>query len=148
MFSHNLVQSLVELFTNNVNLLNTYILDDFNDINDSILENSKNIIYFKTCLISQKDFENSMSKLALSTNKRMYVLSIYLNPLVVKDVLSKYPNLIFYTVYHSSLFEDSNRTHILNEEGEVEYSYNHNFMGAEYISKLFRKFIFNYFDDD
>lgn len=148
MFSYTLAQNLVELFTSSTNIYNTYILDDYNFINNDILENSKNIIYFKTSIICKSEVDQYIDKFSLSNKKKMHVLSIYLNPNIVKYMLDKYPNLIFYTIYNSNIFNEDSKSKILYEEQEeVGYSYNYNFMGSEYISKLFRKLIFNYFDD-
>jgi hypothetical protein len=148
MFALNLLQSLVDLFTSNIELINSYIMDDYHEISESVLDNSKNIIYFKAFLISEEDFEQINHNLKYSAIKKMYMLSLFLNPEIVKKINTIYPNLVFYTIFHSNLINERNRDKLLADEKEVDYSYNRGFMGSEYLCKLFRKLIFNFFDDN
>jgi hypothetical protein len=146
MFSNTLIQSLIDLFTDKVDLDNSYIMDNCHELNLSILNNSKNIIYFRNCIVSEEDVELNKAYFEHSKNKKLYILTVFLNPLIVTTLNEKYPNLTFFTIYNSSLLNSNNRNKILKDE-DIEYSYNSGFMGSDYMSKLFRKLIFNFFDD-
>lgn len=147
MFSNTLIQSLVDLFTDSVELVNSYIMDDFHEINQSILDNSKSIIYFKNSLITPADYESTVSKFKFGNNRKMFVLSLFLNPEIVSEILSKHPQIQFFTIYHSNFFNAQVKS-VVSDDNDVEFSYNRGFMGAEFLCKLFRKLIFNFFDDN
>lgn len=147
MFSTTLIQSLVDLFTDNIDLVNCYILDNSHETNLDILKISKNILYFKSALITEEDIENNKHYFDFSNNKKMYLLSVFLNTDISSKLLKLYPNLTIFTLYHSEFLNQTNKIKILSEETSVEYSYNSGFMGSDYMCKLFRKLIFNFFDD-
>jgi len=146
LFANTYIQLLIDLFTDTIELSNCYIVDTSHEINQNILKNSKNVIFFKNCLISEEDIQESKEILLKLTSHKTFVLSIFLNPSVVKSLLQINPNLVFFTIYHSELLNNSNRSIILCNESD-EYSYNSGFMSNDYLNKLFRKLIFNFFDD-
>lgn len=146
MFAQTFLQSLIDLFTENIELNNCYIVDTSHEINEKILKNSKNVIFFKNCLVSEEDLKESKDLLLKLTSHRTFVLTIFLNPSVVKSLLKSNQNLVFFTIYHSELLDESNRSIILSNESD-EYSYKSGFMASDYLDKLFRKMIFNFFDD-
>lgn len=147
MFSQSLVQALIDLFTNTTELVNCYMMDDCHEINQSVLDNSKNILYFRSTIISKSDIEVMKKNLQFSKSKKMYILSLFLNPDIVKDIIEEYSNVVFFSIYHSTFLNDSNREDILVDDKELDYTYNSGFLGSEYLCKLFRKLIFNFFDD-
>lgn len=147
MFSTTLIQSLVDLFTDNVDLVNCYILDNSHETNIDILKISKNILFFKSTLVTQEDIDDNKHYFEFSNSKKMYLLTVFLNTEVSSKLLELYPNLTIFTLYHSEFLNQTNKKIILSEETNVEYSYNSGFMGSDYMCKLFRKLIFNFFDD-
>ena len=147
MFSTTLIQSLVDLFTDNVDLVNCYILDNSHETSLEILKISKNILYFKSALITNEDIDNNKTYFEFSNNKKMYLLTVFLNTDISSKLLELYPNLTIFTLYHSEFLNETNKKNILSEETSTEYSYNSGFMGSDYMCKLFRKLIFNFFDD-
>jgi len=147
MFSTTLIQSLVDLFTDNVDLVNCYILNNSHETSLEILKISKNILYFKSALITNEDIDNNKTYFEFSNNKKMYLLTVFLNTDISSKLLELYPNLTIFTLYHSEFLNETNKKNILSEETSTEYSYNSGFMGSDYMCKLFRKLIFNFFDD-
>ena len=149
MFSQSLIQNLIDLYTGDLELVSCYILDELQDVNHTILANSRNIIYFRSCLVSESDIEIINEKLKYSSKKNMTILSIYLNPDIVKSLLISYPNLTFFSVFHSHLLNNENRDRLINNDNkDVEYSYSKDYMGTESMCQQFRKLIFNFFDDN
>ena len=148
MFATELIQSLITHYNNENGMDNCYILDETQDINKDILKNSQNIVIFRHSLITELDLEKIKNHLSHSydKDKKISFLSTFLNPKVVRDTLKMYPNIVFFTIFNSSLFDLKIKEKF--DETNEEYFFGKDFMDAISMCKLFRQMMFSYIDDN
>ncbi len=106
-------------------------------------------MFFRNSLITQSDLNIIYEKLtqAYKSCKNITMLSIFLCPAIVDKLLKDFPNLKFFTIYNSNLFDSMIKEKLEAFNDKSEYSYSKEFKGSESLCHLFRKQMFSYLDD-
>jgi len=102
-----------------------------------------------TTTISKEDADNICEKIKyISKGKNIFILSIYLNPVMVSNLLEKHPTLGFYSVYHSEEITPNFRGRLKNGSSKESTYKTENFMGFKNMCSIFKKLLMNYYDEN
>lgn len=149
-FAQEFLQILIDLYVSENELYSCYILDELSKININLIETSKNTLFFKNTLVNESDLtvlKPLISKIK-SMNKKLIILSIYLHPKIVKIIKDEGCEFEIFSVFHSSLMDETFIKKILNREGHSEeYSFNKNYLAEENMCHLFKRMMFSVFEE-